>query len=134
MGTRAGVGAVGLLGPFEVRVDGQPIALGGLRQRAALALLALHANEVVSTDALVDRLWSGDPPAGAVTTLQVYLSHLRRALADTSLTIETRRPGYVLIVDPDCIDVRCFERLVADARAAIAAGNQRRGAGLLRDA
>src|SRR5438105_7379900 len=106
MGERVGALEVGLLGPFEVRVDGHPVALGGHRQRAALALLSIHANEVVSTDALVDRLWSGEPPAGAVTTLQVYLSHLRRALADASLTIETRRPGYVLVVNPDRIDAR----------------------------
>src|SRR4051794_20626299 len=134
MDTPSAGAEVGLLGPFEVRAQGKTVTLGGHRQRAALALLAIHANEVVSTDAMVDRLWSGDAPAGAVTTLQVYLSHLRRAIASTSLTIETRRPGYVLVVEPDRVDARRFERLVADGRTAATAGNARRAAAVLRDA
>ena len=46
-----------ILGPLEV-VDGdRPLALGGERQRALLALLLTRANEVVSTDRLIDELW-----------------------------------------------------------------------------
>ena len=46
-----------VLGSLEVEVDGRPVALGGPRQRALLALLVMHANAVVSPDRLVDDLW-----------------------------------------------------------------------------
>ena len=36
-----------VLGPLEVVGDEGPISLGGGKQRALLALLLLHANEVV---------------------------------------------------------------------------------------
>lgn len=78
------VGAVvelGFLGPFELHVDGGDAApLGGLRQRALLAILALDANQVVSTDRLIDELWGENPPATAVHTVQVFVSRLRGAL------------------------------------------------------
>jgi DNA-binding SARP family transcriptional activator len=37
-----------ILGPVEVATGGQPLRLGGPRQRALLAYLLLHANEVVA--------------------------------------------------------------------------------------
>jgi len=49
-----------LLGPFEVRADGRPIALRRQKHRALIALLALHPREVVSSDRLVDELWGSD--------------------------------------------------------------------------
>jgi DNA-binding SARP family transcriptional activator len=106
-----------LLGGFEVVAGGRSLPLGGARQRAVLARLAISANELVSTDQLVDEVWQGAPPRGAITTLQVYVSHLRKALAGTTATIETRRPGYVLVVAPEAIDARRFENLVAQANS-----------------
>ena len=35
-----------ILGPLEVIEDGQALDLGGQKQRALLAVLLLHANEV----------------------------------------------------------------------------------------
>jgi predicted ATPase/DNA-binding SARP family transcriptional activator len=106
-----------MLGGFDVVAAGRSLPLGGARQRAVLARLTLSANQLVPTDQLVDQVWGGEPPPGAVTTLQVYVSHLRKALAPTAATIETRRPGYVLVVDPDAIDARRFEQLVTRAEA-----------------
>ncbi len=104
-----------ILGPLEVTNDGKTLPLGGTRQRAVLALLLLHANEVVSTDALVDRLWGGRPPRTATKALQVYVSNLRKRLGRDVLM--TRAPGYVLRVEPDELDLYQFERLVVEARA-----------------
>ena len=81
-----------------------------------LAVLLLHANEVVSTDSLVDALWGASPPLRAGKTIQVYVSRLRKVLADDRLV--TRAPGYVLYVDPGELDLTRFEQLVADARGA----------------
>jgi len=51
-----------LLGPLEALSDGRPLPLGGQKQRGVLALLLLHANEVVSTDRLIDEVWGARPP------------------------------------------------------------------------
>ncbi|HEX9968881.1 MAG TPA: BTAD domain-containing putative transcriptional regulator, partial [Acidimicrobiales bacterium] len=110
-----------LLGRFDVVVDGRTLPLGGPRQRAVLAVLAVHANQIVSFDRLVDEVWAGRPPATAVPTMQRYISHLRRALEGLPAAIETRRPGYVLCVDPDLVDARRFERLVEVGRSRLAA-------------
>jgi DNA-binding SARP family transcriptional activator len=104
-----------ILGPFEVlAADGEPLQLGGQRQRAVLASLLLRANEVVSTDVLVDRLWGEHPPRTARTSLQNAISALRPLLGPNVLV--TRPPGYRLTVDPESIDLKRFERLVASAR------------------
>ena len=93
--------------------DDRPVALGGGRQRALLALLLLHANEVVSTDRLLDELWGQRPPATAGKIVQVYVSRLRKVLGHDRLL--TRSPGYVLRVDRSELDLGRFERLVAEA-------------------
>jgi DNA-binding SARP family transcriptional activator len=104
-----------ILGPFEVlAADGEPLQLGGQRQRAVLVSLLLRANEVVSTDVLVDRLWGENPPRTARTSLQNSISALRQLLGPNVLA--TRPPGYRLTVDPESIDLKQFERLVASAR------------------
>src|SRR5687768_6125912 len=56
-----------LLGRFEVLDDAaRVVALGGHRQRAVLAVLAVHTNAVVSRDRLVEEAWNGRPPRSAV--------------------------------------------------------------------
>jgi YVTN family beta-propeller protein len=103
-----------ILGPIEVHEDGLVLAVGQGNQRALLALLALRAGEVISSDALIDELWGGRPPATAQKSLQVYVSRLRKALGEGA--IATRHPGYLLDVEPQQIDLFRFERLVAEAR------------------
>src|SRR5205085_12304631 len=105
-----------VLGPLEVCAGNQVLALGGLQQRALLALLVLRANELVPTDELVDALWGESPPATATTTVQVYVSRLRKTLGAEQ--IATRSPGYVLHAEPEQVDLARFERLAAAARAA----------------
>jgi DNA-binding SARP family transcriptional activator len=110
-----------ILGPLEVIEDDRPVALGGPRQRALLAILLLHRCEVVSSDRVVDELWGDRPPATAVKTLQVYVFHLRKALGNGALV--TRGGGYVLAVAPEQVDEDRFGELVADARRRLADGD-----------
>ena len=105
-----------VLGPFEVAGDEGTLTLGGTKQRSVLAVLLLHANQVVSTDRLIDALWGGSPPFTSAKTIQVYVSRLRKAIGDDRLV--TRAPGYVLYVDPTELDLARFEQLVAEARRA----------------
>src|SRR5829696_2404638 len=101
-----------VLGPLEVAGDRGTLDLGGVKQRSVLAMLLLHAHEVVSTDPL----WGASPPLTSGKSIQVYVSRLRKALADDRLV--TRAPGYVLYVDPDELDLARFEGLLAEARDA----------------
>jgi len=105
-----------VLGPLEVGGDQGSVELGGVKQRSLLAMLLLHAGEVVSTDRLVDALWGASPPLRSGKSIQVYVSRLRKTLADERLV--TRPPGYVLYVEPAEFDLTRFEQLVADARGA----------------
>ena len=71
---------VRILGPLEVVHAGTPVALGGTKQRAVFAMLALRVNRVVSIDFLVDGLWGTAPPTDPINVVQVYVSRLRKAL------------------------------------------------------
>jgi basic membrane lipoprotein Med (substrate-binding protein (PBP1-ABC) superfamily)/DNA-binding SARP family transcriptional activator len=107
-----------ILGPLEVVRDGHPVALGSGKQRTLLAVLLLHAGEIVPTDRLIDLVWGEDPPRTAAHSVQIYVSELRRALgsAGRSAAIETRPPGYLLHIEAEALDARRFERLVTEAR------------------
>jgi predicted ATPase/DNA-binding SARP family transcriptional activator len=112
-----------ILGPLDVRAHGESIPLGGAKRRALLALLLVRANEVVSTDRLIDELWGERAPATAANTLQVHISHLRRALHagledQASPVLVTEPPGYVLRISPESLDATRFEGLVLAADAA----------------
>ena len=113
-----------LLGRLEVLVEGLPIALAGAKQRSVLAMLALDAGEVVPTDRLLDQIW-GDAADGARRSLQVYVSNLRKLLADAA-EIESVTDGYVLELRPEQLDFRRFTELAREGRAALARGELKR--------
>src|SRR2546430_710147 len=121
-----------LLGPLSVSSDGTPIALGGQKRRALLAVLLLDANSVVSRDRLIDALWGEDPPETARNTIQVYISQLRKLLPEGAL--ETVPPGYRLVIEPESVDLFEFARLSEEGRSALAAGDAVAGADTLRAA
>ncbi len=102
-----------LLGSLEVWDGNVQIEIGGAKRRAVLALLLLHANEVVGTDQLIDELWGERAPKNAAASLHNHVSRLRKVLGPDLLA--TRAWGYVLRCDPERIDLHRFERLVADA-------------------
>jgi predicted ATPase/DNA-binding SARP family transcriptional activator len=121
-----------ILGPLELVENGRSVELAGARQRTLLALLLLHANEVVSSDRLIDGLWGERPPATAAKVLQNAVSQLRRSLGDG--VVVTRAPGYLLQVDPDAVDAHRFEALLEQGRSALAAGGPAQAARVLREA
>jgi YVTN family beta-propeller protein len=121
-----------VLGPVAVARDGRDLPLGGRKQRALLAILLLHANEVVSRDRLIDGLWGERPPATAAHTLDNYISRLRKTLGDGRLV--RRPPGYLLHVQPAELDLDRFERLLEEGRTELARGDGARAAVALRAA
>ena len=117
MGARVGM-EFRILGPLEVWAGDRQLSLRGTKQRALLVVLLLHANEVVSTDRLIDLLWGDEPPEAGGTALRVRVSQLRKALGQGGGSIVTRAPGYVLELSDKQLDLRRFERLVAEAAEA----------------
>ena len=105
-----------------------------------LAALLVRANEVVSSDRLIDEIWGERPPETAATALQGLVSQLRKVLeperapgAPGSVLV-THAPGYVLRADPEAVDARRFEQLVSEGQEALAAGEARLAADVFRRA
>ena len=112
-----------VLGPLEVVGAGGPVALGSVQQRALLALLLVHAPEVVPVDRLIDELWGERPPATASHAVQVHVSAIRKTLnsatAGDGLAVTRSGSGYALEVDPERVDATRFEGLVTAAQRAL---------------
>ena len=104
-------------------MDGTPVALGAAKQRALLAILLVHANEVVPSDRLIEELWP-EPPETAANALQVYVAQAAQGARAGSRAgvagelLITRAPGYMLRVEPDELDADRFERLLTEGRSA----------------
>jgi DNA-binding SARP family transcriptional activator/class 3 adenylate cyclase len=105
-----------VLGPLEVWSGDALLDVGGAKQRALLAMLLLSANNVVSTERLIDALWEDGPPETAQKALHVHVSGLRKLLGRDRLV--TREPGYLLRVEEDELDLDRFHVLSKEGRAA----------------
>ncbi|KUL30612.1 AfsR/SARP family transcriptional regulator [Streptomyces regalis] len=108
-----------LLGHVHVITDaGRLIPLKSSKATQLLALLLLRRHEVVGAGVLIEELWADDPPRSAMTTLQTYVYHTRRLLAEHQVTYQerelllTRPPGYFALIDDDELDVTIVERLI----------------------
>ena len=104
----------GVLGPLQVSDGERSIEITGTKQRALLATLLLHANRVVSTDLLIDALWGETAPVTAGKGLHVHVSNLRKLLGRER--VQTRPPGYLLVVADGELDLDRFQRLVAEGK------------------
>jgi DNA-binding SARP family transcriptional activator/ABC-type transport system substrate-binding protein len=125
-----------ILGPLEVLEADRVLPLGGEKQRAALAILLLHRNAVVSRDRLIEGMWGDAPPVSAGPTLDTYVSRLRKLLRADGLgpRLVTRTPGYLLRVEDGELDLQRFEVLLDRARSALASGDHRAAGEILREA
>ena len=107
-----------ILGPLEVLDGDRALDVSGQRQRSLLALLLLHANQVVSSSRLIEELWPEEASESHAGALQASVSRLRKSLgagAELLVTLHDRlrdpaRPGQ--------LDLDRFERLVEEAGAA----------------
>jgi predicted ATPase/DNA-binding SARP family transcriptional activator len=133
VGVPPGALHVRLLGPLEVSFGPHPVAVGGPQPRALLSLLALSPGSLLQMPYLVRELWDGDPPAGATNTIQVYVSRLRRALAQPPgpgrpaqqrvQPLQGQQNGYLLELGTTATDVQQFEQLTAQGQAAMDRGD-----------
>jgi predicted ATPase/DNA-binding SARP family transcriptional activator len=122
-----------LLGPLEAGDERESLALGPRKQRALLVCLLLDAGRSVSVERLVDDLWGDGPPESAVKMVQIYVSGLRKTVGADRLL--TRPGGYCFQLGAgDEIDLQQFDRLTADGRAALGAGDPATAARCLTEA
>ena len=121
---------VRLLGPVDVTIGGRPLTVAGLRRAALLAVLGLHAGEIVSAARLIDIVWADKAGQASLNTVQSHISSLRRLLGDPA-AIVARPPGYVLRLPGEPTDVVVAERLIRAGRQAADPGH---GALLLTEA
>jgi DNA-binding SARP family transcriptional activator len=131
---------VRLLGPVSAETDGVPLRLGGRKQRAVFALLALQVNSPVALDRLVDELWRDEPPAQATLSLQSYISRLRRTISDAqpedqpAPRILTRPPGWALMMPADQVDAIRFVALAREGSSLLEEAEVASGTAKLREA
>jgi DNA-binding SARP family transcriptional activator len=88
-------------------------------------MLLVHANQVVSSDRLIEELWPGQPADRAADSLQVRLWQLRKAFRSVGEAgrLATQPPGYLLRVAAEELDALRFERLAAEGNAALGSGD-----------
>ena len=121
-----------ILGPLEVLGDdGASVDVGGPRPRTLLIDLALARGHTVPAEQLLEDVWGGER-IPARNNLQVHVSRLRRALGEDRIV--TRGAGYALDLPRDALDAARFDRLSAEGRAALHAGDAETAASVLRDA
>lgn len=123
-----------ILGPIEVLDDERALALGPSQQRAVLAILLLHVNEVVSRDRLIEDLWGERAPPTAATALHGHVSRLRKVLEPNGAerrVLITRAPGYLLELDPDQVDAQRFESFARRGKRQLGRGETEAAAGTL---
>ena len=126
---------VHILGPLEVVYAGSFLALGGTKQRAVLAMLALRVNRVVSVDFIIDGLWES-APSDPTNAVQVYVSRLRKVLIQNSREdahgcgLLRRKPGYVLELEPEHLDLHRFQRLMREGSDTLSSSPDRAAAAL----
>jgi predicted ATPase/DNA-binding SARP family transcriptional activator len=123
---------VRLFGQLEAVQEGAAVPVRGTKQRALLALLALHRGEPASADRLIDALWGDGQAANPVNALQAQVGQLRRTLG--AAAIVTTEAGYALAVGPDEVDVVRFEQLVAQGRRLAEAGEMAQASAALGEA
>ncbi|WNG83069.1 BTAD domain-containing putative transcriptional regulator [Mycobacterium sp. ITM-2016-00316] len=106
-----------LFGPVAALWHGEPLDLGGLRQRAVLTGLLVDADRVVDVDTIVYRVWDDAPPPKPLSSLRSYVANLRRVLAvDDNPRLTTAGRGYRLVLGEDRLDSAEFEQLVEAGR------------------
>ncbi len=103
-----------VLGPVEIRRDGQASALSGRLQRVLFGVLLARANQPVSVDALIDALWGDRPDPRTGQKLQLHIHRLRGVLGEAQ-RLSFDQTGYLLRVLPDEVDADRFESLVDEA-------------------
>ncbi len=125
-----------ILGPLRAWWGAEELDVGPAKQRAVLAVLLTNANKPVHTARIVENVWGQDQPENGANVVQKYVSGLRRVLEPhrpprtPGQLLTLTNAGYLLRIEPGCLDVEVFRGLVGTARE-VRAGGDLAGAGRL---
>ncbi|MFI2378280.1 BTAD domain-containing putative transcriptional regulator [Streptomyces sp. NPDC018964] len=115
-----------VLGPLEVRRDGELLDLGPRQRRVLLIRLLIENGRPVSLTELAKSLWQGDRPMAAVSSIRAHVSRLRSVLEPVRRvrpTVLVSGPaGYSLHVPQEARDTTEFDEAVSRAREALGQG------------
>jgi DNA-binding SARP family transcriptional activator len=126
---------IGLLGPTDIRTSIGDVRLSAPKLRSVLAILTIHAGNVVSPESLAEAVWDGNWPDKWVVTMRNNVKKVRKALAPPDdLRIEWRSPGYCLQLRPDESDLAMFESLRKAGQSAAIVGDWQEALARLRQA
>ncbi|MGW1375042.1 AfsR/SARP family transcriptional regulator [Streptomyces sp. NPDC002446] len=118
-----------VFGQVEISHEAQSLIVGRSKVGQMLSLLLARNNETVSVDTLIAELWGERVPRSALTTLQTYVYHARKSLANglrlqkTERILVTRPSGYLIAVDDSALDASRFEELVAQGSGFLGSGD-----------
>ena len=122
-----------ILGPLEVLSPDGWMPVKAAKWRSLLGVLLLRHDQLIPTDTLIDELWGDSPPGTATNLVSIYVHRLRKEVigdaAGKALVYQAR--GYLLRLAPGDLDLPVFESLASAGRAALAAADPERAAGLL---
>ena len=114
-----------VLGPVEIIVGDNTLAIGGRLARRLVAALAMR-RDGMTTDHLVEVMWPSRAPVNPIGALHKHVWSVRRALEAAGVNAEavlaTVSDGYRLDVAADAIDAARFEALTAVASEALKRG------------
>jgi SARP family transcriptional regulator, regulator of embCAB operon len=114
--------AVSVLGNLTIRSGTETIGadqLGGVKPRQILEILLLQHGRPVSKSTLISRLWGEHASAGAASTLESYISVLRRQLGwNRQGPLRTTTGGYYIDRTMVELDLDSFDRLLREAEYA----------------
>jgi class 3 adenylate cyclase/DNA-binding SARP family transcriptional activator/tetratricopeptide (TPR) repeat protein len=122
----------GILGPLAVWKDGTEVKLGAAMERKLLAVMLLHANEVMSKERLAHALWGEQPPGRPDKGVQVRVSELRKRLGTG--VVETSPLGYTVRLDRHTLDLERFEQLLDEGKRLLGEGAPQQAGEVLREA
>lgn len=108
-----------ILGPTRIVHRESEFTFTANKNETLLCSLLVRANQIVSCDQLLAELWEENPPPRASAGLYVYISQVRKFMQsiDPGVNpIETRSPGYMMIVAPGELDLHVFQRKVTEGR------------------
>ncbi|MEV0135906.1 AfsR/SARP family transcriptional regulator [Dactylosporangium sp. NPDC050688] len=111
-----------ILGPLCIIDRGRRTSVGSRKVQTLLSTLLARADQLVTREQLITEIWGEHPPRRAMAGLHVYVSQLRKALADNDPggpaggPVVTRASGYVLDVGDGEIDAQQFTRLAEEGR------------------
>ncbi|MEY9836233.1 BTAD domain-containing putative transcriptional regulator [Streptacidiphilus sp. EB103A] len=125
-----------VLGPLAAEAHGRALPLGPPKQRLVLAMLLCHPNAPVPLDLLTDAVWNEGPPQTARKNLRVYVSALRRTLAEAGADgrLVLHAGGYLLRLAESELDSMQLQALARAGREAADSGDPERAARLLHQA